>query len=153
VKRAVNSFPRTGRGRRGLGSDPVATPRYLALELLTNDRATCPYRAERASDRYYLPRTGLVSVDAGEPPLVRIPKPGVAHGYPPAPGTNWWMISGLMVALGAVMIGIGFVVLAMGIAAQSSSVNYLAAFYALFGIGIAFIGLSWVFARMTPRLK
>jgi hypothetical protein len=63
------------------------------------------------------------------------------------------MVSGVMVALGAIMIGIGFVILGLGIAAQAYSANYGATFYALFGIGIAFIGLSWAFARMVPRSK
>jgi len=63
------------------------------------------------------------------------------------------MVSGFMVALGAMCVGAGFVVLALGVVAQSYSDDYGAAFYALFGIGIAFIGLSWAFARMSPRTK
>lgn len=70
-------------------------------------------------------------------------------------GPSWWMISGMMVGLGALCIGIGFIVMAMAVLAPSGSNtnHYLAAFYALVGVGIAFIGLSWFPARMAPRIK
>jgi hypothetical protein len=88
----------------------------------------------------------------GQPPAPA-PRPVVLRAYAPVRETNWWMISGLMVGLGSVFIGIGFVVLGMGAVATSDYSNYYAAFYSLFGTGVAFIGLSWVFARMTPRMR
>ncbi len=72
---------------------------------------------------------------------------------PRIPQTNWWMVSGLMIAVGGISIGIGFVVLGTSIFSTSGSPDYLAGFYTLVGIGIAFIGLSWLFARMSPRIK
>ena len=63
------------------------------------------------------------------------------------------MLSGLMVALGGISIGLGFLVLAFSVTATSPSDDYAAAFYTLVGVGISFIGLSWLFARMTPRIR
>jgi O-antigen ligase len=76
----------------------------------------------------------------------------------PRPGPNWWAFSGLLVGLGGVLIGIAFVVIGLEVVAQSNNPglntpNYFAAFYTLIGVGIACIGLTWPFARMTPRLK
>ena len=74
------------------------------------------------------------------------------------PGTNWWLISGIFVAIGAVLIGSAFVVLAASVDASSnhpyaSTIDYDVAFYCLVGFGIALIGLSWPFARMVPRVS
>ena len=73
-------------------------------------------------------------------------------------GTNWWLISGVVVAIGAIFLGSAFISLALEIQAQSnnSSANvtpYVVGVYTLIGIGIAFIGLSWPFARAGPRGK
>ena len=76
-----------------------------------------------------------------------------AYTYAPAPATNTWLLSGVMVAIGAFFVGIGFVVLGLEVVATTPSADYGAAFYALLGVGIVFIGLSWPFARMGPRLR
>ncbi len=69
------------------------------------------------------------------------------------PQTNWWMVSGLMIALGGLSIGIGFVLLGFSIFATAPSPDYVGGFYSLVGVGIAFIGLSWLFARISPRSR
>lgn len=86
-------------------------------------------------------------------PVVSMSGSAAPVGYAPPPQTNWWMLSGVMIAIGALCIGIGFIVLGLEIVATTYSPNYEAAFYALLGVGIVFIGLSWPFARMTPRMR
>jgi hypothetical protein len=82
-----------------------------------------------------------------------VPGPMVPPAYTYRPPTNTWMLSGVMVAIGAFFVGIGFVVLGLGVVATTSSPDYGAAFYALLGVGIVFMGLSWPFARMGPRIR
>jgi hypothetical protein len=67
------------------------------------------------------------------------------------PRANWWMISGVMVALGGIFIGIAFVLLGISALPQPGGIDYLAGFYGLIGVGIMFISVSWLFARMVPR--
>lgn len=63
------------------------------------------------------------------------------------------MLSGVMVALGGLCIGVGLVILGFGAAAVTPSPNYAASFYAMLGVGAMFIGLSYVFARIPPRIR
>jgi len=81
------------------------------------------------------------------------PPAAAPPGFYPPRGPNWWMLSGLMVALGALCVGIGFVILGLGAVATTYSPNYAGAFYAMVGVGVIFLGLSWLFARMTPRMR
>jgi len=92
-------------------------------------------------------------MDARQGSSPSTPWPVTPLGSAGASSAKWWMLSGLMVALGATSIGIGLIVLASSVVATTYSPDYLAAFYALNGVGIAFIGVSWLFARMTPRLR
>jgi hypothetical protein len=82
-----------------------------------------------------------------------MPGPGLPPGYYLVPSTNWWKLSGFVVFAGALMIGIGFIILGLEAVATSGYDNYVGAFYACIGVGIALIGLSWAFARMAPRVK
>jgi hypothetical protein len=63
------------------------------------------------------------------------------------------MFSGLMVALGGICVGIGFVILGASAFATTYSPNYEGGFFVMLGIGAMFIGLSYVFARVPPRIR
>lgn len=72
--------------------------------------------------------------------------------YPPR-SPNWWLLSGILVAIGVLCIGVGLVILGSSVVATAYSPNYEAAFYILLGVGAMFIGLSFIFARIGPRIR
>lgn len=77
---------------------------------------------------------------------------------PPAPPTdameqpfNWWFLSGVMVTLGALVIGLGVILLAVSIGDTFYPASYVQGLLVCTGVGIMFIGSSWACARAAPR--
>lgn len=78
------------------------------------------------------------------------PSPAEFGARPP---TTTWMLSGVLVAVGSIIVGIGFVLLAFELNSPANYLRYLEGFYCCLGVGIMVVGSSWILARAGPRVR